>query len=116
MQLSLINQNIYDNIEFLNALTKTKSPQKRKYLLQNATTLELLAIVEIALNIVKSRFKLTTNQRNKILPHVQYLRQLSRIRSENGARNLVQKGSGFALSAILTPIVIEVLHKIISSK
>ena len=111
---SNVHQNIYNNINFLKTLSKTKSDVKRKRLLQNATTLELLAIVETALNIVKSRFKLTTRQRNKILPHVSYLRQLSRIRSEKSARKLVQKGSGIALSAILTPIVIEVLHKILT--
>ena len=109
-----INQNIYDNINFLKVVSKTKSIRKRNRILRKATPLELLAIIESALNIVKSQFKLTTRQKNRILPHLCFFRRLSRIRSERGARQLVQKGDGVALPAILTPIIIEVLHKILS--
>lgn len=108
---------IYENIDFLKSVAKTKSINKRKKILSKASTSQLLTLVEISLNILKSRFKLTARQKNRILPYTDFVRKLSRVRSEKGARNLVQKGGGYglkALPAILTPIILEVLRNIIT--
>jgi hypothetical protein len=104
---TLVGQSILENLKFIKEVSKTKSEKKRKSLLAKATTNELLAIVESALNIVKSRFRLTTKQRHRILPHVEYIRHLSRVKSENSARKLVQTGNGLGIAALLTPIIIE---------
>jgi len=107
---------IYENIDFLKSIVKTKSINKRKKILRKATTSQLLSLVEISLNILKSRFKLTARQKNRILPYTDFVRKLSRARSEKGARNLVQKGGGLsALPAIITPIILEVLRNIITN-
>ena len=110
-----IGQSICDNIKFLKTLSKTKSDIKRTRLLKLATSNELIAIVEICLNIVKSIFRLTTRQKSRILPYASFVRKLSRARTEKGARKIVQKGSGFGFAAFLTPIIIEAIRYLASS-
>jgi hypothetical protein len=110
-----IGPNICDNIGFLRTLSKTKSETRRRRLLKKATSSELLAIVEICLNIIKSRFRLTTRQKKRILPYAGIVRSISRIRSERGARKILQRGGGFpiaAAAAILTPIIIDVVRNL----
>lgn len=105
-----INPLICNNKNFLNKLAKTKSSNKRHKLLKKATTEQLLAIAEICLNIVTSRFSLTTRQKQRLLPYVDIIRQMSRLRSQKGARKLIiQKGSGLPglFASLLTPILIE---------
>lgn len=104
-----ISEIVCKNRIFLNKLARTKSLKKRKTILRKATAEQLLAIAEICLNIVKSRFCLTTRQKTRLMPHVNFVRQLSRSRSERGARQVVQKGTGAAglFAALLTPILIE---------
>ena len=101
---------ICNNINFLKALARTRSFRKRKKILKHATTEELLSICEICLNLVKQRIKLTTRQRVRILPYADFVRRLSRARSERGARRIVQKGNGGGIglfASILTPILVE---------
>lgn len=108
-----IGQNICNNIDFLKKLSQSKSEKKRRNILKTATNSELISIVEIALNIVKGRFNLKTRQRERIDPYKNFLRQLSRIRSEKSARRLVQKGNGIgAFAVFLTPIIIEALKQL----
>jgi hypothetical protein len=105
-----INPIICENKDFLKKLSKTKSSIKRHKLLKNATKEQLLAIAEISLNIVKSRFPLTKCQKQKLIPYANIVRQMSRLRSQKGAKKLIiQKGGGAAglFSSLLTPILIE---------
>jgi len=104
-----IGESVFNNLSFLNSLVKTKSEKKRRRLLRLATTSELLSIVEIAINIIKARFHITTRQRKRLVPYVEYIRRLARARSESGARKIVQKGGSFGLVALLTPIIIEAI-------
>jgi len=110
---------IADNHQFLRSLAKTKSTHKRKRLLKSATTQQLLSLVEIALNILRNRFRLTHRQKNRMLPFAQFIRRLGRIRSERGARKLiVQKGSGLPIAAfasLLTPVIIELARSLTTS-
>jgi hypothetical protein len=116
MQNVQINPLIHENIKFIKQLATTKSLQKRRRLLKHATPKELLALAEICLNIVSTRFKLTTRQRKRLIPFADWLRKMSRMRSEQGARKFaVQKGSGAngLFAALLTPIIIELARNII---
>lgn len=114
-----INQNISQHYNFLISLAKTKSSKKRRQLLRTALVEELLAIAEICLNILKGNFKLFDRQKRRIIPYVDFLRSMSRVRSERGARKLlIQKGSGVGglFAALLTPVLIELGRSLINSK
>ena len=106
-----INPMICENKEFLCNLAFTRSERKRRQLLKKASIDQLLSLAEIALNIVRSRFHLTTRQKKRLLPYADFVRRLSRARSEKGARRILipQRGEGIGsfLSALLTPILIE---------
>jgi hypothetical protein len=110
-----ISQNVCSNCDYLRSLSRSKSERKRKIILRAANAEQLLAIAEVCLNIAKSRFKLTARQKNRMLPHVDFIRRMSRARSEKGARKLiVQKGGGAGLfAAILTPILVELTRNLI---
>ena len=113
-----ISSLIMDNKDFLNLLARSKSDSKRHRMLKHANSQQLLAIAEICLNIVKARYQLTTRQRKRLLPYAEFVRRMSRARSERGARKVIsQKGSGIGgvLTALLTPILIEIGRKIIKS-
>lgn len=113
-----IGQRIQDNSDFLKKLARTKSAKKRKRILKRADTNQLLAIAEICLNIVSSRFKLTTRQKKRLLPYADFVRRVSRLRSARGARHLiVQKGSGIGgvFAALITPVLIELARNAIKS-
>lgn len=106
---------VCNNSQFLRQLATTKSENKKRKLLKHAGIEQLLALTEICLNIVKSRFKLTVRQKKRLLPYAHFVRSLSRARSERGARKiLVQRGSGFGgvFAALITPILIELARNV----
>lgn len=102
-----IGSSVCENLNFLKSIAKTKSESKRKRILRLATTSELLSIVEIALNVIKGRFNLTSRQKNRLLPYADFIRKVGRARSERGARKILQSGGGIPISALITPIIIE---------
>lgn len=108
---------IFDSSNFLQKLAKTRSVTKSRRLLKKATSQQLLALIEVALNIVRSRFKLTTRQKKRLLPYAPFVRNMSRLRSERGARKLFnQKGSGLPLglfASLLTPVLIDLARSMI---
>lgn len=108
---------VFENSKFLKSLAKTKSNRKCRRILKNASAQQLLSLIEIALNIVRSHFKLTTRQKKRLLPHATFVRAMSRVRSERGARKLFyQKGNGLPIglfASLLTPILIDVARNII---
>ena len=95
---------IEDNLEYLQSLTKTKSVKKKKKLLLNATTDQILAIVEIIVNVLKSNYILTKRQKNKFGKYADHYRSIARSRTEKTARKRIQEGGGPEL-AILVPIL-----------
>ena len=107
---------VYQNYEFLKTLAKTKSFNKKKEILHKASTEQLLVLAEICLNIVRGWFKLTTRQKKRMIPYADFIRKLSRTRSERGAKKIVQKGSGPGplFSSILTPIIFEIARTLMS--
>lgn len=54
--------------DFLKKLSKTSSERKRTRMVRHASDAQLLALVEIALNLLRSNFSLTNRQRSKIVP------------------------------------------------
>lgn len=116
--MSKVGPRIVKNLNFLKLLAKTKSPAKRSKTLQSASVDEILSIVEVCYNILKSRFQLTSRQRYRILPHVEFVRCLGRARSEKRARSIIQRGSGMsgAVSSILIPVVAELIRTMKSAQ
>jgi hypothetical protein len=97
---------IKENLAFLQKLAKTKSDKKKNTLVLNATADQILAIVEICLNILRYNFVLKKRQKNRLAKFADYYRAIARTRTEKGARKqIIQKGNGIALAAILIPIV-----------
>lgn len=123
---NIVGERILRNFEFLNKLCKTKSLKNRWILVQRATRDELLSLVEICSNILSSDFILTKSQKKKILPYADFIRQLSRARSEKRVKNIIrngleteidkkrnQKGQGSFLPSLLVPILIEAARFIV---
>jgi hypothetical protein len=110
-----ISTTVCQNKDFLKKLARTKSERKIKRILKSASCDQLLAIVEICLNFVRSRFKLTARQKNRLLPYVDLVRSMSRSRTFKGARKIMQKGSGAVglFGALLTPIILELARAFI---
>lgn len=107
---------VCQNKKFLSELAKTKSSRKRYKLLKKATREQLLAIAEICLNIVSCRFEINARQKGRLQPYASIIRQISRLRSEKGARKLiVQKGSGFPglFASLIAPILIDLAREYI---
>ena len=109
---------VCDNLDFLKRLAKTKSIKKRRRILKNATTDQLLALAEISLNICIGRFPITTRQKKRMMPHVSFVRRMARLRSEKGARRfVVQKGGALPIglfASLLTPIILKLTQSLIS--
>ena len=77
-------------------------------IISGASDDQLLAMVEVALNILKSRFPLKPAQKRRLIPLAAEVRRLSRARSAKTARQIVQIGGNPLLSALLVPVVLEV--------
>lgn len=113
--MNVVGPRVLENYKFLHKIAKSKSNGRRLSLLKNASD-QLLSLVDVASNILNSNFALTKRQKSKILPHIDYIRKLARIRSETGARNfIVQRGGGFFLPSLLVPVITEAARLLISS-
>ena len=113
-----IGQRVLEHFNFLQKLAKTKSEGRRCNYLKEASSDQLLTIVEIAKNLINSNFPLTGRQKNRLLPYANCIRKLSRARSERGTKRLIlQKGGGLGfIPALLAPIIIEAARQLINSK
>lgn len=105
---------VYDNLDFLKKISKIKSAEERNLLLANASTEEILAILECTINILKYRVKLTNNQKIRLGKHAIFLRELSRKRSEKSVRKIIQQGEGGVLPALLIPIIAQAIASLLT--
>jgi len=105
---------VHDNLEFLKKISKIKSCEERNLLLENASTEEILTILECTINILKFRVRLNNTQKNRLKKHAMFLRDLSRKRSEKSVRKLIQQGEGGFLPALLIPIITQAVASIIA--
>jgi len=107
-QMSTIGPRVLDNYDFLRCIAKSKSERKRLKYIKNATRDQLLSLVEVAANILSPNFSITKRHKDRLIPHANYIRRLSRVRSERGARILTQRGNGPIFASLLIPIISEI--------
>lgn len=105
---------IRENYTFLQRLAKTQSDRKKNALLLTATADQILAILEIIVNVLKFNFTLTRQQKRKLAKFADYYRLIARSRSEKAARKRLQQGGSPALAAILIPVLGALAEHIIS--
>jgi len=110
-----VGKKIKNNFKFLKNLAKTRSPKNRKHLLKTATRDELLAVLEVCVNILNSRFKLHHVQKKRLAVHAPFLRKLSKVRTEKSARTILQRGNGAVFAPLLIPIISALVGSLISS-
>jgi len=96
---------LQNNAEFLKRLVKTRSEPKRRALLIQASADQILSIVEICYNILRSNFILNKKQKRLLAKNADYYRSIARSRTEKTARNRIQEGGQFALGAIIAPVL-----------
>lgn len=85
-----LSEIIIKNVSFINKLAKLKSVKRRCALINGATSEELLAVVEIALNILHAREPFwTRGQLAKLTASAHLIRKLARVRSPDSARKLL---------------------------
>lgn len=110
-----IGKVVVQNADFLRRLAHTRSSAKRMEMVRDASSDQLLALLEIVVNILKSRFPLTKRQHNRLRPYAPMLRDLSRVRSAKRAREILQHGSGSMFSSLLLPIISALVDRAFSS-
>ena len=109
------------NVKFLHTLSSARSPNRRLSLVQTANAEELLALAEIALNLLKSRIPIRAQQKERLKEQAAAIRRLSRTRNSDSARKILlsterdnQQGRGplgaaTLLASIIVPFVKELL-------
>ena len=102
------------NARFVKTLATARSRQRRKHLISNANTNQILALVEIALNLLRGRVPIRANQKQRLGIHASDIRHLARVRSDKAARNVLlrseQQGSGpFAVASIISRLAVPFL-------
>ena len=109
-----VGPSVLSNKDFLTRLCRTTSENKRLRMINEASTEQLLAIAEIALNVLKGRLPLTNKQRQRLIPYADYVRRLSRARSVTSARHVVQVGGGPLLASLIAPVLLEIGRALIN--
>lgn len=108
-------KNILKKKEFLRLLSQSKTPKKRKLLVEWAGPSAIHLLSEIALNTLKGNIKLTPSLFKKIKKSRIVLRKLSnkKIPSSTKKNLIVQQGGGFL--SILLPAVLSAIPSLISA-
>lgn len=82
------------NFDFLYSLSQKKSPKTRWNMVQKANRDQLLSIIDVCANVLHKDFRLTAAQDKKLEKYWEFMRKLSKVRSEKGARKAIQRGEG----------------------
>lgn len=109
-----VGERVIRHYQWLRRVARTKSHARRLRLVSDATTDQLLALVEVAANLIRRRFPLNIRQRERLAPFAHAVRSLARARSEKTAKKLVQKGEGGMLASLLIPVLLEAARHLIS--
>lgn len=96
---------IVNNEKFLNKLARTKSDKVKHSLLLSASPEQILSIVEISANILKSNFTLDKKQKRRLAKYGELYRTIARSRTESTARKRIQQGGQLAIGALLAPVL-----------
>jgi hypothetical protein len=105
---------VIDNTSFLKKLSSAKTERERNHLIQEATTDQILAIVEICLNILDFNYILTKQQRRKLAKYADFYRALARTNTEEAARIKLQEGRGIVLGTLLAPILTTIAEQFLA--
>ena len=107
--------------EFLKLMAESKSPKRRKLLVDWASNKDIDAISEIALNTLNGNIKLTPNIYRKIKKHKKIIRLLASTKPKiNQKKKIIKQSGGFlpflipaAISAVsnLLPAVIKAIKR-----
>ena len=115
--------NLKENLNFLKKIRENgRSHLKIRQILLGATDEELLTLVEICFNLLKSRIPLSKRHHSLLKRQANVVRKLARSRSASTSKSLLlksigQKGDGLPLiPGILASIVLPILTDTILSK
>jgi hypothetical protein len=70
-------------------------------MIASASPEEILTLLEITINMLRFRVKLTALQRKRLAAHAEYLRKLSRARTEKSTRHILQQEGGAVLPSLI---------------
>lgn len=101
----MVGTTILRNQNFLRRLAITASDKIRKKLISGASVDELLAVVEICVNIVKNRFRPRANHLKKLIEVAPYIRKIARARSPSTARRLLAIGTQSIFRSLILPVL-----------
>ena len=109
---------IQSNYNFLHELSNTRSPERRKHLIYNASREQILALVEVALNLLRGRVPIHSYQKRRIGNQASAIRQLSRVRNEKSARKILlaseQRGAGpLAIAGLISRLLLPFITELI---
>ena len=127
-----VGDRVKRNFDFLYQLCFTRSPVQRVEMVKNATTDQLLAIVDVCYNIFRKAMHLKPRQEKGLEKYMDHMKKLGRVRSERSAVNVIQTGEGIRspyriprrppriskrrgrgfLPAVLAPILLEVAEEV----
>lgn len=98
--------------EFLTLLGKSKQGKRRKMLLEAASSDEIRAVAECALNLLKNRIKLNNNQKRKLKRHKESLRYIAHKGTNiKKKRRALQQRGGFLTS--LLPLAMSAISSLV---
>lgn len=98
--------------EFLTLLGKSKQNKRRKMLLEAASSEEIRAIAECALNLLKNRIGLNSGQKRKLKRHKETLRYVAHKGTNiKKKRRAMQQKGGFLTS--LLPLAISAVSSLV---
>lgn len=98
--------------DFLTLLGKSKQGKRRKMLLEAATSDEIRAVAECALNLLKNHIRLNGNQKRKLKRHKETLRYIAhRGTNIKKKRRAMQQKGGFLTS--LLPLAISAVSSLV---
>jgi homospermidine synthase len=83
---------------------------------KKANIYEILAILEISINILKSRVKLKPAQKRKLATYAYYLRELSRKKQKKVQGNISKTREGAILPALIIHIVAQAIASLLTRK
>jgi hypothetical protein len=93
------------NRDFLRRVAKTRNSKTKNSIIAEASPEEILLLLEIAINTLRFRVKLTTLEHKKLTGHAEFLRKFARIRTEKKAREFLKKGETSAIKALVRPVL-----------
>lgn len=101
-----VHKRLYNNLDFLNLVAKTKSPSKRRKLLELANREQIRAICDCIKNAAYNpKIELTKEQKRALKNHKGVLMQLAHTKQPISKQKEILIQHGGFLSALIAPIL-----------